>query len=373
MNSIIHIVDELTSLQIAGIITDEQQQRLDQIISESKEAFDFWKEKHALYGSVEAENVDNAYDQPAVLLKTWDKIATRRQGRIRRISGIAAAIVLLIGTSIFYVFERQNSAPAETAGQMAGNIQLHLPGGNTIDLSHTRGQVQIGNTTIINSNKSLSYTQAGTAPAGMATLSVPAGMDYTLELSDGSLIHLNAASSVKFPFTFSGKREITLEGEAYIKVASQAGTPFIVHLPHSSVEVLGTEFNINTYDVGKERVSLVKGAVRVKGKSQARLLKPGMEAVSIKGDSILTGTFDQDYTLGWTHGIYQFYDQSLEEICQVLPRWFAVKVVIDNPQIANERYSGQLDKNKSLGEQLHFFKITDRVDYYFKDSELHFR
>ncbi len=71
---------------------------------------------------------------------------------------------------------------------------------------------------------------------------------------------------LEFPFSFTeGSREITIFGEAYIKVAKNPSKPFIVHLPGSTVQVLGTEFNVNTYDSGIVKVSLVEGMVNFKG------------------------------------------------------------------------------------------------------------
>src|SRR5690606_11038943 len=127
------------------------------------------------------------------------------------------------------------------------------------------------------------------------------------------------------------------------------GRPFLVHLPHGSVQVLGTEFNVNTYDSTQAKVSLVSGSVRMKAGSTSKLVKPGFEAVAVAGtDAIKLQTFDQTMTLSWRKGMFLFEDMPLEEICKVLPRWFGITAVMDNDRIARRKYTGLLDRNKPI-------------------------
>src|SRR5690606_32808342 len=96
------------------------------------------------------------------------------------------------------------------------------------------------------------------------TLTVPAGLDYKVHLPDGSEIWMNSTSQLQFPSEFSAAtREISIKGEAYLNVAPNKEKPFIVHLPKSTVRVLGTEFNVNTYGLNTETVALVKGSVQL--------------------------------------------------------------------------------------------------------------
>lgn len=78
-------------------------------------------------------------------------------------------------------------------------------------------------------------------------IDIPRGGEYKLRLSDGSLVHLNAMSSLRYPVHFSGDaREVELTGEAFFEV-SKSGSPFIVKTKGIDVRVLGTTFNVSAY------------------------------------------------------------------------------------------------------------------------------
>src|SRR5690606_29536748 len=119
-------------------------------------------------------------------------------------------------------------------------------------------------------------------------MTTPKGGQYQIQLSDGSRVWLNSASSLRYPTKFgNGIRQVELlEGEAYFEVSRQVRplahsqkTPFQVVTKNQIVEVLGTQFNINAYaDEKGIRTTLVEGAVSINhGKStkQAVVLAPG--------------------------------------------------------------------------------------------------
>ncbi|HEY1202042.1 MAG TPA: DUF4974 domain-containing protein, partial [Niastella sp.] len=124
---------------------------------------------------------------------------------------------------------------------------------------------------------------------------------------------------------------------------------------------------------GLVKVALVAGSVKLQAPEQSSVIRPGYEAVYSGGATIKTSPFDEDYILSWKKGIFKFQDISLDEICKVLPRWFGISVVMDSRQTAGKRFSGELDRNKSLEKQLELFKNATELDYYFKDGVLHFR
>ncbi len=82
------------------------------------------------------------------------------------------------------------------------------------------------------------------------TLSVPRGSKIAnLTLSDGTVVFLNSASSLKYPVAFTGtERRVEITGEVYFEVAKDASKKFIVTAGGITTEVVGTHFNMNTYD-----------------------------------------------------------------------------------------------------------------------------
>ena len=94
-------------------------------------------------------------------------------------------------------------------------------------------------------------------------METPRGGEYALLLSDGTKVHLNAMTSLRFPVTFdNGPRKVELEGEAYFEVC-KTGQPFIVCTQGMQVEVLGTTFNISAYPQEEYQTTLVNGSVKV--------------------------------------------------------------------------------------------------------------
>lgn len=206
------------------------------------------------------------------------------------------------------------------------------------------------------------------------TVTVPPQTDYHIKLSDGTEVHLNASSSLRFPFIFSGKtREVYLEGEAYFAVAHNAAQPFIVHTGTASVIALGTAFNVNSYDNKVMTTSLVQGTVITDvGDSLDVTLKPGYEAIYRPGEPFKVKRFDETVTLGWREGIYRFVNKPLEDIRPVVMRWFGLKVDFAAPAMAHHSFSANLDKDQPLVSFLN--EVCKGLDYDYKvyDGTIHF-
>lgn len=292
---------------------------------------------------------------------------------------VAAAIVAGILVAGGFAIWQQSGKPSGMALFAAlprPAIELKLANGDVINLSQEQGAINTGAGQLNNNNKSLSYT-VGKAPVatGMNTLTVPTGLDYKVSLPDGTEVWLNAATQMNFPFAFTGSsREITINGEAYLKVAKDPDRPFLVHLPNSTVQVLGTEFNVNTYDSGVVKVALVTGAVNLEAPTGKSTLAPGKQAVYQTGQSITQVTFDERNVLSWRKGLFYFEDASLEVISKVLPRWYGIEVVIDNPVIRARTFSGVINRNRPIEVFMEDLKVISGIESYkAQDGTLHFK
>lgn len=301
---------------------------------------------------------------------------TRSSRLIYKISA-AAIIVIAIGLSAYFVIPglRPAKAVAHAAYRKAtdNGLLLTLANGAIIDLEKEHGSVAQNGVKLDNDSaaRTLTYNTALATDNELNTLHIPAGMDYTINLSDGTQVLLNSATTLKFPFRFSGNtREITLDGEAYLKVAHDASRPFIVHLPTGDVRVLGTEFNVNTY-TPVEKVSLVKGCVRFTGSADSIEIRAGQAAV-MSGKAFKALDIDPD-DLAWIDGKYILDNTSVEDIARLIPRWFGVQVVIDDKDVAARRFNGVIYKNKPLSGFLELLQGTTDAGYYYADSVLHLK
>lgn len=208
------------------------------------------------------------------------------------------------------------------------------------------------------------------------TLTVPAKIDYKIELPDGTEVHLNAASTLRFPFIFTGKtREVYLEGEAFFTVAHNPEKPFIVHTGSTSVKALGTAFNVNTYEPGQITTSLVQGSVITDvGDSLDVVLKPGYQAIYKTGERFKVEKFNEEATLSWRNGIYTFEQETLHQLDPIIRRWFGLKVAFDTPALSEKQFSGSILRDKPVGEFLdELIKKNKNMEYYILEGTIHFR
>ena len=263
----------------------------------------------------------------------------------------AVATGLLLGTGVLWKNFTASSDTSITAiNRKKPSIELKLANGKVINLSRDTGTINAGPVQLNNNVNSLSYSINNTEDnKSVNTLIVPVGMDYKIKLADGSEVWLNSATRLQFPLNFTGNsREITINGEAYLKVAKNVTKPFIVHLPQSTVQVLGTEFNVNTYDSGLVKVSLVEGLVDMKAVSGKTRLSPGRQAIFRQGQDIEQSSFDARKVLSWRQGLFYFEDASLEDIIKVVLRWYGTEGIIDNPSILSRHFTGIINRNRSI-------------------------
>lgn len=272
---------------------------------------------------------------------------------------------------------QNNFATATTITKKVTGVQLKMADGKVINLSASQGGINAGAAQLNNTNKTLTYSINSRAATNneINSLIVPVGMDYKINLSDGSEVWLNATTQMNFPLAFTGNtREITINGEAFLKVAKNPKKPFIVHLPNSTVQVLGTEFNVNTYDSGVVKVALVEGSVTMHAAAGHSKLIPGIEAICSPGVPIKQQAFDAKIVLSWRNGLFYFEDASLTEISKITPRWFGIEVVIDNPSLYRRRFTGVLNRNQPISVFLEDLKAISNIDSYIdKGKVLHFK
>ena len=203
-------------------------------------------------------------------------------------------------------------------------------------------------------------------------LEIPFGKIFEVELSDGTLVHLNSGTKIKYPVKFlnTGKREVFIEGEAYFKVAKDKNHPFVVHSDQVDVEVLGTEFNFSSYKEDAEiKTVLVEGSV-----SMTNSLRPEDQLVLVPGtkgawNRVSHDTHEEkvdvDLYTGWIKGELVFRDISFLDMAKKLERSYNVVIENNNEplsgKILNARFHVDIesidDVMKSIGE-LHSFQYT---------------
>jgi ferric-dicitrate binding protein FerR (iron transport regulator) len=367
-------IRSLTFDSLAGIIAPEDLEDLIRALESSESAREEWLEimtrieRDNIYQRL-AESQELPEEVKAVLNNLIRQEARKRSGsRYLLVAGIVAAAAFVV--VVFFVHL------VNTGGSNAlpKQITLTTSDGATIALTGTK-TIQTADATLFNQDSALSFEGVGNEGIinRINTLTVPSGLDFKITLSDGTLVWMNAATTLSFPFRFADKREITLTGEAYIDVAPHSDKPFIVHLPGGrSVKVLGTSFNVNAYEEKSARISLISGAVKVDDGKATVALKPGYEAICANG-TVNAATFEEADVLAWREGKYYLKNMPLMELTALLNRNYGVDIVIDNPQLDSLRYSGRLDKHSPIAVVLENAVLTTGIQYYYKDKVLHIK
>ena len=315
--------------------------------------------------------------------REWEGFRRRRDGgrRIRRSLwvgvgiGVAASLLLFFG----WQWMRPRNA-AEAPGEVVvfaadgggREVTLTTGDGRRLSLAAAAADTALRGAGIAVTEGRLDYGRVATAPE-THTLSTPRCTDYHLVLEDGTEVWLNAESSLRYPSRFEGgRREVELTGEGFFKVARDTSRPFTVRAGGIVTEVLGTEFNVRTYEREDSHVTLLAGSVRVKaeGDDEGVVIRPGEDA-RWRGD----GTFevrevDTDSYYLWTEGYFYFDDEPLVEIVRELGRWYNADVVFNNTAAMGYRLHFLAERDQSVGEVLELLNLMGTVKASFSDNKI---
>jgi transmembrane sensor len=373
-------IHELLLLKLTGNLSAKEEAEVDALIKKDAEVAATWNDLQQFFLKDEQRRKDfETMSADEIMEGVMERRAYYKPPRFPFKKLLIAAALIGAGAFGIYQFTKTNHTSkvlADSRKQIPPkSVYLELENGEIFDLSRNEQHYSIeeGNVTLNTSHNTLTFI-ADRNNSGLNKLVVPPGKDYSIRLADGTEIRMNAGSTLQFPFGFNGQtREITLSGEAYVKVATAAEQPFTVHTPTTTIQVLGTEFNVNTYNADKAAVSLVQGAVKVLAGKQEVVLKPGFEAEYTTQKGINTRPFDKNNVLSWLEGKYTFNKTPLKDIIPILERWYDVKIVPDNPAVAEKTINGQIDKSEGIGSFLETLEIIRSAEYYYKNDTIHIK
>ncbi|MEJ2881632.1 FecR family protein [Pedobacter sp. GR22-6] len=204
------------------------------------------------------------------------------------------------------------------------------------------------------------------------TLSTARGETYQIHLPDGSLVYLNAASSLTYNTSLieNGKRVVKLSGEGYFEIAKDKVHPFIVKTDKEDVEVLGTHFNINSYvDDDVTKTTLLEGSVKLSAFGLTRILKPGQQARLGVG-KIRIAEVDTDVAVAWKNNEFVVESEPIENIMKMVERWYNVEVIYVGPQ-TNERFSGGVSRFDKISKVLDIVESTGEAHFEIKGRKIY--
>lgn len=299
----------------------------------------------------------------------WDSIDSRTSTYLNKksknkrltiyakISGIVAAAIILIVFSVNFLPHFKSSSISILPGTTL--VHMSLPSGQTVLISDLENNID----EIINK---YSPEQVN----GDIEFYVPKGAEYSFTLSDSSKIWLNNTTSIRVPYPFDHeKREVVLlDGEAYFNIHHHDNSTFSVRSGESIIEVLGTEFNVNTQadQLTRTSTTLVEGIIRVVQKDNINTLLPGQKAFFTQTEFELEELSPDQIRqeTAWQKGYFEFEDMNIEKLLDMIGKWYQVDIKYVNNQ-PQRKLTGKIPRSSDFNDILailDFYNINHKVE-----------
>ena len=197
-------------------------------------------------------------------------------------------------------------------------------------------------------------------------LEVPKGQRSKLALADGTEVWLNSDSKLDFSFDDDKKqRVVTLSGEAFFNVSRDEEKPFIVNVKGQSLKVLGTVFNVRSYE-NEENVytTLEEGSVEVKAAGRTVVIEPNQQLIYSRISNRLSlKKVETSYYTVWRDGRYIFDNEDFETLMAMVERWYDVEFIYPKKFFQNIHYSGVIKRTKPVDHVLKLINHTTPISY----------
>ena len=383
----IHIILDLILKSWAGTLTQPEEERLNELLEDPEWARlkqDLEDDRFIMGRFKEYEKYDKIADF-SCFLKRIRKHKKRRvlTASVRRTIYVAASLLVFVMAGGVWWSERTVMISPEEGREIViettidrNSVRLILGDNRMIPLTHKNEAIVLGMRGILHSEglRTLNYKYVKSDSlenvSEYHTLIVPKGERQKVIFSDSSWVILNAQSTMKYPVAFRGKeRKVYVEGEAYFEVTRDEEHPFIVSVKNFDVRVLGTSFNVMSYDDEfASSVTLLSGKVETTSGHDTVRLSPG-EQVSITSDNRMTvQKTDINVVVSWMDGKFGFSNERLDVIMRKTCRWYDVEVLYAVPGIRERRFTGAPANNMPLKELLEALSTTTNLQFSLQDG-----
>ncbi|WP_406826192.1 FecR family protein [Pedobacter sp. KACC 23697] len=322
------------------------------------------------------DNVEQQEDMELIGQEIWAKLPATHVSIKRklwpRFAAAAAVILVLIG--FFKLYERNSNQELQLVQNKKEQIApgtfgatLTLANGKQIRLSQLKNGVfaeEAGVKITKTAKGELVYQVKDETSNALQTntLTTAKGETFKVELPDGSSVWLNAASSLTYTTNLASAaiRKVKLSGEAYFKVAHDQEHPFIVTTLGHDIKVLGTEFNVSSYENDDAEITtLVQGKISMNTYRDKVILTPG-EKGTVRNGSIEKATANIEAATGWKNNEFVFASQDIRSIMKLIARWYDVNIIYEG-EIPSEKISGSISRFADIHSVLNILQATGTV------------
>lgn len=218
----------------------------------------------------------------------------------------------------------------------------------------------------------INWSKTGNLPATQKTLAnnfntitTPKGSIKKIVLPDGTMVWMNAASTLRYPAVFNNKeRIVALNGEAYFEVAHNAAKPFKVKVKGQTVEVMGTHFNLMAYDDEPViKTTLLEGKVKVSASKNQVVLTPGQQSVLIKNAAgqLAVSAINGNDAIAWKSGKFYFNQSDIRSVMREISRWYDME--IDCKDSLHVFLNGSISRSVPPQKVLKILELTGEVKF----------
>lgn len=345
------------------------------------------QEEKLLFETLYAKISDQAEDdstpvelqqiEKEIYIRLPQPIKTRKIQLWPRIVAVAAAIAFIV-LGVYFFNYRNHEILKQVQDDVVENdvapgqvgATLTLASGKKIRLSDAANGELASEAGVMISKSAdgrLVYEIKGSVadPDKINTLSTAKGETYQVHLPDGSMVYLNAASSLTYAASLieRGKRVVRLRGEGYFEIFKDKKHPFVVQTDRQEVEVLGTHFNINAYqDEAAVVTTLLEGSVKVTSENSKQILKPGQQALN-PGNDIEVTKADMETVTDWKNGDFFLNRVDFRTAMRKIARWYDVEVIYDQSVPNDMESSGYISRTNKLSAILKSIEKSSQVHF----------
>lgn len=352
-------IAELITRYHYGSLSEKEEYQLNKWVKQSprhQKIFDKLSQESYLQEKFMQEQ---AYDSRRAARNIFTR-KSKKQKHIRLWQSAAASLILLIGVSIWFIASQR---PAHTPEQLSTSYPvpgskhatLLLSDGTslTLDSTLTDTIVKRDGTKALVSADNITYTEAkDNTITTYHTLNIPKGGEYLVTLEDGTTVHLNSDSHLRYPTKFTGdKRQVFLSGEAYFDVAKNPEKPFIVQTDNVIIKVYGTIFNMNTRNSRKVQTVLVEGSVGIwtkADKKEYRLSPSQLASYNAEEQKMEIQEVDTRFYTAWQEGLFLFNNVTLEHALEELSRWYDINIFYSSESLRKQRVSCYMQRFEDI-------------------------
>ncbi len=240
-------------------------------------------------------------------------------------------------------------------------------GAKVVPFGRRRAMLRVAAAIVVLLAAGFVFKQFFTNAGALETIATNEAEKKNMNLADGTLVTLNGLSKLAFPAEFDEtERRVKLEGEGYFEVARDEAHPFVVETKEALVRVLGTSFNVRSFDDEKMLEVFVNS-----GKVAVVLKELDKKIELAKGDLLTyneeTGEHEvvsdeEQNTLAWKNGKLRFNKQPMSKIFSALEKLYHIEITAENEDLSKCLFTFNTDAI-GLEEVIESLKLGCKIEF----------